>query len=163
MKKSAKITLIVIAVVVAVALLVVGGIFLFAPNKVALTSNDFKTRLEEKNYIVEDATYQSTDDDNINEMYIATSEDGAYKLEFYILENADYAKMFYNVNKEASEKAKGSSYSQSNISLKNYSKYSLSSNNKYKVISRVDNTVIYANVDDEYKEVIKDLLKEIGY
>lgn len=163
MKKPAKITLIVIAIIFAIALIVVGGILIFAPNKVALSTDDFKTKLEEKGYIVEDASYQLSDSDDIKEMYIATSENGEYKLEFYVFENLDYAKMFYKVNKKASEDFIDSSYSQSSISLKNYSKYSLSSSGKYKVISRVDNTVIYLNVINEYKDEVKELLKELGY
>lgn len=163
MKKSVKITLIVIAIIFAIALIVVGGILIFAPNKVALSTDDFKTKLEEKGYIVEDASYQLSDSDDIKEMYIATSENGEYKLEFYVFENLDYAKMFYKVNKKASEDFIDSSYSQSSISLKNYSKYSLSSSGKYKVISRVDNTVIYLNVINEYKDEVKELLKELGY
>lgn len=163
MKKPVKITLIVIAIIFAIALIVVGGILIFAPNKVALSTDDFKTKLEEKGYIVEDASYQLSDSDDIKEMYIATSENGEYKLEFYVFENLDYAKMFYKVNKKASEDFIDSSYSQSSISLKNYSKYSLSSSGKYKVISRVDNTVIYLNVINEYKDEVKELLKELGY
>ena len=31
------------------------------------------------------------------------------------------------------------------------------------VVSRIDNTVIYVNVDDNYKDTVKDILDELGY
>lgn len=49
------------------------------------------------------------------------------------------------------------------INGKNFQKYTLSTESKYKVISRIDNTVIYLNVDDNYKEEVKNVLKELGY
>ena len=30
-------------------------------------------------------------------------------------------------------------------------------------LTRIDNTVVYASVDEQYKDTVKDLLKEIGY
>ena len=47
--------------------------------------------------------------------------------------------------------------------MKNYSKYTLQSDNKYMVVSRIEDTVVYVKVDSKYKDQIKDLLKEIGY
>ena len=35
-------------------------------------------------------------------------------------------------------------------------------NGKYMVVSRIDNTVIYVNVNDNYKDTVKDILKELG-
>ena len=31
------------------------------------------------------------------------------------------------------------------------------------VVSRIDNTVIYVNVDNNYKDTVKDILDELGY
>ena len=157
MKKPVKIALIVIAVIVVVAVLVICAVLIFAKDKTVLTAEEFKTQMEEKGYIVEDATYQSTSDDHIDQIYEATSQDNGYKIEFYVFENIEYAKMFYDVNKDAFEDTISSGY------LKNYSKYSLSSNNKYKVLSRVENTVIYVNENIAYTDAIKNLLNEIGY
>ena len=163
MKKPVKIALIVIAVIVVVALLAICAVLIFAKDKTVLTAEEFKTQMEEKGYIVEDATYQSTSDDHIDQIYEATSQDNGYKIEFYVFENIEYAKMFYDVNKDAFEDTISSGYLKSSISIKNYSKYSLSSNNKYKVLSRVENTVIYVNENIAYTDAIKNLLNEIGY
>lgn len=77
-------------------------------------------------------------------VYIASGKDSTYQIEFF-------------------ESTKGSNSSESSASLKNYSKYVLSTNGKYKVISRIDNTVIYCDIDDNYKSVVKEVLEEIDY
>ncbi len=47
--------------------------------------------------------------------------------------------------------------------MKNYSTYSLTTNGKYKYLSRIDNTLIYIDASDDYKDAIKDIIKELGY
>lgn len=163
MKKSVKIALIVIAIIIVIAIVAVCAVFIYSKSKTPLTAEEFKTQMEEKGYIVADATYQSTSDDNINQIYTATSQDKGYKIDFYIFENADYAKMFYDVNKKAFDNSKTSEESRSSISLINYSKYTLSTVSKYRVITQIDNTVMYINADNEYTDTIKETLKELGY
>lgn len=34
---------------------------------------------------------------------------------------------------------------------------------KYQVVSRIDNTVIYVDADEAYKDDVKDFLKQLGY
>ena len=36
-------------------------------------------------------------------------------------------------------------------------------NGKYKYLSRIDNTLVYVDVDESYKDIVKDIMKEIGY
>ena len=61
------------------------------------------------------------------------------------------------------EKQKENTLAETNVNGKNYSKYTLSTGNKYKVLSRIDNTVIYLDVDNSYKEEVKNILGELGY
>lgn len=69
----------------------------------------------------------------------------------------------YESNRYVFKNSKGNITSETSVSLKNYSKYTLSSNGKYKVISRIGNTLLYLNVDSTYENTIKDILKQIGY
>ena len=32
-----------------------------------------------------------------------------------------------------------------------------------KFLSRIDNTLVYIDIDESYKDTVKDLIKEIGY
>ena len=95
--------------------------------------------------------------------YLAISSDYSYQLEFYELLDDAYATAFYNNNKTIFENAKGKVTSETNVNLKNSSKYTLSSNGLYMVVSRINNTVIYLKVNDTYRDTVKDVLKELGY
>lgn len=119
--------------------------------------------MSQKGYSVQDASSQFSKYDYVKQAYIAISEDYSYKVEFYELLDDSYATSFYNNNKSIFESSKGNVSAETNVGLKNYSKYTLSSNGKYMVVSRIDNTVIYVDVDDNYKDTVKALLDELGY
>ena len=70
---------------------------------------------------------------------------------------------FFNLNKDVFEKIKGNTAAETSVNLKNYSVYTLSTDSKYRVLSRIDNTVVYINVDKQYKDEVKGILEELGY
>ena len=145
--------------------LTIGIIILFnlIKEKESITASEFKTIMQEKGYDVSDATSYFSQYDYINQAYIAVSDDYSYKIEFYELSNVEYAIGFFNNNKSIFEASKGDFSSETDVNIQNYSKYTLSSHDKYKVISRIDNTVIYLDVDSSNKDTIKDLLDELNY
>ena len=46
---------------------------------------------------------------------------------------------------------------------KKYDKFVVETNNKYKVLTRVENTVLYINIDSKYKENVNKVIKNLGY
>ena len=132
-------------------------------SKTALTSSDFKTKMEAKEYTVQDATSQFSDYDYVSQVYIALSSDSKYQIEFYELSDNDNASSFFNNNKSIFENSKSSNASETSESMGNYAKYTLTTNGQFKVVSKIDNTVVYLNVPDSYKSTIKDVLKDLGY
>lgn len=132
-------------------------------NKQPLTVSEFKNIMEDKDFEIIDAKEQFEDIDYIEKAYIALEEDYDYQIEFYRLDDEDNAIEFYKTNKKIFEEAKGTSSAETSVNMGNNSKYTLTTNDEYKVVSRIENTVIYANVDDKYKDELKDLLKELGY
>lgn len=160
MKKSLKIIIAIVVVVVAI----IGVVFIkLNKEKKSITADNFKSSMEQKGYNITDANSQFSEYDYVNQVYIALSSDYSFQIEFYELEDEDYAIGFYNNNKSIFESSEGSAFAETSISLKNYSKYTLSSNGKYKVVSRIDNTVIYVDVADDYKDTVKTILDELGY
>lgn len=157
--------LIIVAVLIILLFLAVGFITfsIIAKEKDSISAEEFKSLMEEKGHIIIDATSQYEEYEYVKKVYIATKADNKYQIEFYTLSDDEKAKYFYNTNKEIFEKSKSSATSQTSTQMKNYSKYTLNTDGKYKVISRINNTAIYINVDDEYKNIVKELLKEIGY
>lgn len=149
-----------------VLVLVIGVIALFSSlnkEKESMTASEFKTLMKGKGFVVSDATSQLSQYDYVEQVYVAAQSDYSYKIEFYELSDVEYATMFYNNNKSIFESTKGNASSETSVSMNNYSKYTLSTGGKYKVVSRIDNTVLYLNVDSSNKDVVKDLLEELGY
>lgn len=132
-------------------------------NAKSITADDFKEKMEDKKYSVTDATYQFAGADYIEKAYIALKSDSSYQIEFYQISNEEYAVSFYNNNKSIFENSKSSTSTYTETNLGNHAKYALESDGKYKVVSKIDNTVIYLNVDSKYKDEVKDILKKLGY
>ena len=155
-----------IFVLVIVAVIVIGvGILIASLNKekVAITPNTYKTTMESKGYVVSDVTSQFAQyGDYISKGYVA-QKGTDYQIEFYELSNLDNATNFYNTNKTKFELQKGNASGSYTASMKNYSIYSITTNGKYKYVSRVDNTVIYIDVDEKYQDDVKSVIKELGY
>ena len=154
-----------IAIIAIVIILVILGVIFINLNKekTSITASSFYTTMSQKGYSVQDATSQISDYDYVQQVYIAVSNDYSYQIEFYELSDDSYATRFYNNNKSIFESSKGNASAETSVSLKNYSKYTLASSGKYSVVSRIDNTVIYVNVDAEYKDTVKAVLDELGY
>ena len=153
-----------------VAVLVIAGIIVGVVivnknlNKEPISAGDFKDIMEDKDFEIVDAMDQFEEyDEYIKKAYIALEEDYDYQIEFYKLNEEDDAISFYKTNKEKFEDSKGSSLAEKSISMGNNSKYTLKTNDEYKVVSRIEDTVIYVDVDEKYEDEVKEILKEIGY
>lgn len=156
-------------ILILVAIIVIAGIIVGVViinknlNKEPITVSEFKNIMEDKDFEIMDAKDQFEDYDYIEKVYLALEEDYEYQIEFYKLDEEDDAINFYNTNKRIFEDSKSSASAETSVSMGNNSKYTLATGDKYKVVSRIENTVIYLNVDEEYKDEVKDILKEIGY
>lgn len=157
-KKVVIIAIAILAIIVAVIACIFKNL---NKEKIPMTTESFKTTMEEKGFDIQNAKDQFAEYDYVKQVYIALN--GDYQIEFYELSDVDYAVGFFNNNKSIFEQSKGNTSANTNVNLKNYSKYTQSSNGKYKVVSRIDNTVIFLNVDDKYKDDVKSLLDELGY
>lgn len=132
-------------------------------EKQSISANTFETTMRNKGYAITDATSQFAEYDYVEQVYIAGNNEVDYQIEFYELSDDSYAQSFYANNQSKFETSKGNTATQKNASAKNYSKYELTANGKYQVVSRIDNTVIYVDVDNTYKDKVQDILKELGY
>lgn len=129
----------------------------------AIDEDEFQKIMAEENFTVVNVEEQFEEFGYFEEAYVALEKDGNYQLEFYELENEDYTISFYNHNKELFEESKSGTVSETYINLANYNKYTLTVGDYYKVISRIDDTVIYLNVDKQYKDEVNNILEKLGY
>lgn len=132
-------------------------------SKTAVTSESFKAIASEKGMTIVDAIDQFAGYDYIKEVTLAVSADNSYQIEFYVLSDASQAQSFFEGNKLKFEQSKGDSFVESSGSGKNYSSYTLTSNNKYKFIEQVDATVIYVDVSNENKNAVEEFIKDMKY
>lgn len=162
---SMKKTIITVVIVIIAIILIGVGVLLINLNKEkeSITASEFYEYATKKGYSVYDVNKQFSEYDYIKQVYVAAGKDLKYQIEFYEIQDDEYATKFYNYNKSIFESSKGNSSAETNVGMKNYSKYTLSTNGKYMVVSRINNTVIYVEVDDNYKDTIKSILKELGY
>lgn len=158
MKKGVIIAIVIAVIIVA---LIAGVFFALNKEKIPMTTESFKNTMEKKGFTVQSAKEQFAEYEYVKEATIASN--GDYQLEFYELSDVNNAVKFYNNNKSIFEQSKGTVSSNTSVNLKNSSKYTQSSSEKYMVVSRIENTVIYVDVEDSYKETVKTLLDEIGY
>ena len=147
---------------VILALVIVGFIF-FNKTKTPISEENFIKSTETKGQIRTDVKDQFANVDEIDKAYIATSSDSSYQIEFYILADESSAISMFNRNKQIFEDSKSNVSGETSVTMKNSAKFTLNTNNMLKVVSRIDNTLIYLDVDKDKSDEIKTLLKELGY
>ena len=169
MKKPVMIAIIAV-VIVAIIVAIIVGIFLNKPNKEdgnkqqeITDAESFRNAMQEKGYIVMDAKNQFANYSKIEKVYIATNESYSYQIEFYQISDDAYATSFYNNNKSKFEAAKTENSVETNNDLENNSKYTLTTDDKYKAVSKVNNNIIYLDVKTEYKDTVQKILEELGF
>ena len=114
-------------------------------------------------YNVIDIKEQYADYDSIKSAQVAINKDQNYQIEFYTLTDEKEAIAFFKENKKIFETSKSNNAKETSKELRKKSKYILNTNGKYKVISRIKNTVIYVNTDESFKKVTDKILDTIKY
>lgn len=164
MNKAVKIVLIVLLILSILGAIGIGFVVkMINKEKEAIDVSKFTTIMERRGYYLTDVYSQYEEYGYIKNAYVASSKDYTFQIEFYELSDEAYAVSFYNNNKDIFESMKANVTSGTNTSGKNYAKYTLTSAGKYMVVSRIDNTVVYVNVEENYKNNVTDILKELGY
>lgn len=159
MKKALIIIGIIVVVLVGIVLITFNAL---NKEKTPISADTFNTTMEGKGYVMTNSTSQFAQYPNyMLESYVAQKT--GYQIEFYELTSEENAISMYNTNKAIFESQKANISSSATASMNNYSTYSLTTNGKYKYLSRIDNTLVYVDVDESYKDVVKDIMKEIGY
>ena len=132
-------------------------------TKKQLSVDEFKKIMRDNDYYVVNSKEQFSEYDYIEDSYIAIDSNRVFQIEFYKLSGIDNSIAFYDYNKDIFDAYKTSDDEYTDIDKDNNSKYILTTENSYKVLSRIDETVIYINVDVKYKDDIQSILKKLGY
>ncbi len=132
-------------------------------TKTAVTADEFVTLIEPTSYFISDNTEYYSDKEEILHAYVVLLGNGDHQIDFYVTDTAQSAKQMYSEHKTLLEKYKGKDYTQTGSSGINYDTYKINTGGYYRVISRIDNTLLYANVKEIYKDEIDAILEDLGY
>ena len=157
MKKTLKILLVIIICLTSLFCLAGCG-----KKKTAKTADEFYTIMTEKKFVIKDSKSQYLSHNEIIRSYVAAPSDLSYQIEFLELDSDSSAKNMFASNQRIFQDT-SSTKVETNVSISNYSKYTLEVNGKYKVISRIDKTLVYVDADIKYKDDVNKLLDELGY
>lgn len=132
-------------------------------GKKALTIEGFTSSFDTNKYTV--GEYQDGQIDTVIDglQRGAYVTNGAYTIDFYILENTSKAEELFKDEKNTFEASKDSVVIENSINVSNYESYELTTSLMYMYTCRVDNTLLYINANKEDKEEIKSIIKKLGY
>lgn len=145
-------------------IIILGTIYLayFLNTKRAITSDKFIEIIEKEKFKAYNVTNQFGED-HVKNATVAYNEKLGYQLEFIVFNNNDSAKNAFNLNKKTFEQNKKEIDKLESSSNNKYSVYSLTTNDKFMYISRINNTLIYVNIDGSFKTDGIKLINKLGY
>ena len=160
-KQRRIISLLVLIFIIAIILLIV--FFVTTKGKKAITSEQFKESFDENEFNIVNVIDQFSEYGYVKEAYIAIAKDSSYQLEFYVLESNDYAISFFNRNKSIFESKKSNFSTETSAEIKNCSRYTLNSNDRFMFLSRIDNTVLYIDVANTNSDDVNSIIDKLNY
>lgn len=131
-------------------------------KKNAKTADEFYTIMTEKKFVIKDSKSQYSSHNEIIRSYVAAPSDLSYQIEFLELDSDSSAKNMFASNQRIFQDT-SSTKVETSVSAANYSKYTIEVDGKYKVISRIDKTLVYVDASKDYKDDVNKLLDELGY
>ena len=132
-------------------------------KKEAVTSQVFGDTMTQNGYTIIDIKEHYNDVEFITEAYLAVDETESYKIEFYVLSDNDSAANMFEGNKQDYEENRGPSYVGNSYDIGNHSKYTLTADGTYVLISRIDNTLIFIKTSADYKDAVNTAVDALGY
>lgn len=132
-------------------------------KKKAITVDEYKDIMSSKLFVVNNAKNNIDEKSSIKDIYVAANTKERYQIEFYVLNSVDSAKEFFSNNKTRFGKQVGKNKVETKSKKGNFEKYTVTSLGQYRLVSRIDNTVIYLDIGESNKKKVDEILKELGY
>lgn len=130
-------------------------------NKNEIEKKSFLEVASFNGYVIEENMDEYKSYSYIKDVYYLINREEAYFIQFIELENDDYAKRFFEFNKEDFVKLKDSNTYTKSMNLSNYNLYHLETDSSYKLIIRSKNNVIYVDAPIDYINEIEEFLGEL--
>lgn len=130
----------------------------------SITADQFKNIMEKNGYEVIESTDQYKEIMKVKKSYIALYKDRKFQFELIEFDTIEEAIKIYEINKQKFEEKKSNVANMYiNLDGKNFSKYRCISGGKYMALTRVNNTLMYVDVNQEYEKEVNKAIKKFGY
>lgn len=154
MKNKVWLVCVIILIVVAISLI------LFFLNHHSGNIDKFKAEMEKSNYIVKEVT---SSDSNITKAINSMKKDYSYQISFYEYNNEENAKAGYSHNLENLKTYKTTEIAtDKSSSSSHHEKYELTIGDKYRVLYRSKNNLVYVDASISSKDEINSALSKYG-
>lgn len=138
-------------------------ILFFVNHKSVANINKFHKEMESQQYIVKDITSSYKNDLNIIKVINAIKNDYTYQISFFEYNNEENAKLGYSHNLKNLETYKTSNNnSEKKTSNSHYEKCELITGQKYRILYRNKNNVIFVDGNIGLKDEINNVLSKYG-
>lgn len=146
------------------ALLVCALLLVGCGSKKPITPEEFGKVMKEEGYTVNDVLNKMgpVAKDKVKSASLAVDKDRSHQIEFYQLADEQIAKKMFDTNKTIFIK-QSPTKAQEETTNGNHSYYIQKSNGKVYVVSRTDDTLIYAIVNTTQEEQLNKIIKKLGY
>lgn len=143
---------------------VIFGLTGCSTDKDPISAEKFTQKMEEAGLEINDQSDEAPEDLGMSEVRVAFDE-GKYQIEFYTFDKEEDAKSMYNYVQENldNQYENESGRVRTSKSVGNHASYKLSADEKYFVVSRIGNTLVYSAATSDYKNQVKELVEDIGY
>lgn len=164
--KKRKIWLVALALVLAMALPIL--IMVLAPDRTPLTAEEFTSKMEAMDFVVEDALHLLTPEmagPALGEMesYLVVMESGLF-LEFIVYTTEAGARRAYAMAVANIQQLRaGGGYATTQMGFANFDRFTQTAAGTHAIVSRIDNTMILAYVAAEHRNDLNRLLRTLGY
>ena len=158
-KLTKKFIIFVITIIVLI-LLVIGFKYI---HKQTYTVETFTNTLKEDKYIVKDKTLIYKNNKEIKNYIQSKDKTKSYQVDYYSMNSENSAQKYYEKLVNQIEKDTYGLKGKTQTNKMGYSKYLINTDGSYIVIIKSNDTVIYINAKDTYKDSIDQLLKKLGY
>jgi hypothetical protein len=151
-----------LAIVFAIPILLVLFMLFSSGSRVPLTAEEFTLHMEEAGFVVEDMAYRLEEDSIMESALLVSTE--YFRIEFAVFYSDAHARMAHNANRRALDAVRqGGMASTTEVSMPRFSRFTQTFGGQYVVISRIENTFVFAITDSVNRADLNEVLRMIGY
>lgn len=135
-------------------------IFIVKNSVKDLSPKEFTETLSNYNFKVEDITKQYEKEEDLSKYLLAKNEKDDIYYHYVLLENKQ-KEMFYTL-KQKSKQSFQTAFIETGITFRNYQYYSIEDKEKYSVVIRNENAILWIGGDIKNKQTVKNIVTDLN-